>query len=240
MNLKGRIAMKKKVIISVFALMLAFGMIGCGNKDNKTALVGDGTVKTQTEADNTKDKSDQSEKNDKSDKSENSESAENNDASKGDVEYQLENFAENSDKKINMNKIDGKKAKTDSSGKKGDGKLTTCNVSIDEVKVAKVEDMDIVFVVFDFENTTESELNFSGEVFAEVYQDGMELSPAIFQSTIEGYSPDSTAQKVGAGESIKVQKAFFTSNPELPIEIYVRDSYDSTGEKYLSQVFRTE
>lgn len=228
---KGYDRMKKNIIISVLALMLALTSAACGNKDNKSALVGSGSKQTESDSKTASDnKGSDASKSDSSSSDTQEESA----------EYQLDHFAENSDKKINMNKIEGKKAQTDSSGKSGDGKMTTCTVAIDEVKVAKVEDMDIVFVVFDFKNTTDSELNFSGEVFAEAYQDGMELSPAVFQNPIEGYSPDTTAQRVAGGESIKVQKAFFTSAPDAPIEIYVRDSYDNTGEKYLSQVFRTK
>lgn len=226
--------MKKNIIISVLALMLALTAAACGNKDNKSALVGSGSKQTESGSKVDSNTTDDAEKKDSADDGNSS------DAQTESTEYQLDHFAENSDKKINMNKIDGKKAQTDSSGKKGDGKMTTCTVAIDEVKVAKVEDMDIVFVVFDFKNTTDSELNFSGEVFVEAYQDGMELSPAIFQNPIEGYSPDTTAQRVAGGDSIKVQKAFFTSTPDTPIEIYVRDSYDTTGEKYLSQVFRTK
>lgn len=222
--------MKKNIIISVLALMLALTAAACGNKDNKSALVGSGSKQTETDSTTAADNSGNNSSNVLGES----------DAQKESADYQLDHFAENSDKKINMNKIEGKKAQTDSSGKRGDGKMTTCTVAIDEVKVAKVEDMDIVFVVFDFKNTTDSELNFSGEVLAEAYQDGMELSPAVFQNPIEGYSPDTTAQRVAGGESIKVQKAFFTSMPDAPIEIYVRDTYDSTGEKYISQVFRTK
>ena len=221
--------MKKNIIISVLALMLALTAAACGNKDNKSALVGSGSKQTETDSTTAADNSGNNSSNVLGES----------DAQKESADYQLDHFAENSDKKINMNKIEGKKAQTDSSGKRGDGKMTTCTVAIDEVKVAKVEDMDIVFVVFDFKNTTDSELNFSGEVLAEAYQDGMELSPAVFQNPIEGYSPDTTAQRVAGGDSIKVQKAFFTSMPDAPIEIYVRDTYDSTGEKYISQVFRT-
>lgn len=222
--------MKKNIIISVLALMLALTAAACGNKDNKSALVGSGSKQTETDSTTAADNSGNNSSNVLGES----------DAQKESADYQLDHFAENSDKKINMNKIEGKKAQTDSSGKRGDGKMTTCTVAIDEVKVAKVEDMDIVFVVFDFKNTTDSELNFSGEVLAEAYQDGMELSPAVFQNPIEGYSPDTTAQRVAGGDSIKVQKAFFTSMPDAPIEIYVRDTYDSTGEKYISQVFRTK
>ena len=221
--------MKKNIIISVLALMFALTAAACGNKDNKSALVGSGSKQTETDSTTAADNSGNNSSNVLGES----------DAQKESADYQLDHFAENSDKKINMNKIEGKKAQTDSSGKRGDGKMTTCTVAIDEVKVAKVEDMDIVFVVFDFKNTTDSELNFSGEVLAEAYQDGMELSPAVFQNPIEGYSPDTTAQRVAGGDSIKVQKAFFTSMPDAPIEIYVRDTYDSTGEKYISQVFRT-
>lgn len=224
---KGYDIMKKNIVISVLALMLALTATACGNKDNKSALVGNGSNQTESDSTAVSDNN-------------NSNTSNSADTQSESVDYQLDHFAENSDKKINMNKIEGKKAQTDSSGKSGDGRMTTCTVGIDEVKVAKVEDMDIVFVVFDFKNTTDSELNFSGEVLAEAYQDGMELSPAVFQNPIEGYSPDTTAQKVAGGDSIKVQKAFFTSEPDAPIEIYVRDTYDSTGEKYLSQVFRTK
>ena len=115
--------------------------------------------------------------------------------------------------------------------------MTTCNVKIDEVKLLEIEGSNIIFVQYEYKNTSDTDNNFSGEVFANVYQDGMELTPAVFRDDIEGYSPDSSIQKVAPGEKIKVQKAYATSDATTPIEVYVQDTYDQTGEKYLSQVF---
>lgn len=208
--------MKKNIIISILALMLAISAVGCGQKDDGgSALTGSGT--TSTASKNT-DEAPES-------------------TPKGSVQEQLDSFAENADKKINMDKIEGSEYKTDNSGKKGDGKMTTCKVSIDEVKLAEIEGSNVLFVQFDFKNTTDSELNFSGEVLADAYQDGLELSPAVFPNEIEGFSPTSTAQKVAGGDSIKVQKAYVVNDPNTAVEIYVRDTYDETGKTYLSQVF---
>lgn len=204
--------MKKNIIISVLALMIAATAVGCGNKAEKqSALVGGNS--TNVETSNTKVIEDLDDK------------------------ETLDNFVKDADKDIDMDKIDGTVAKTDKSGTKGDGKMTTCNVKIDEVKLLEIEGSNIIFVQYEYKNTSDTDNNFSGEVFANVYQDGMELTPAVFRDDIEGYSPDSSIQKVAPGEKIKVQKAYATSDATTPIEVYVQDTYDQTGEKYLSQVF---
>ena len=203
------------------ALMLAVTASGCGKTENGTsALTGNG-VESTVNKDKTENKAEETQE----------------PTEAPSVQEQLDTFAENADKEINMDQIEGTVFKTDNSGKRGDGKMTTCTVKIDEVKVAEIDGSNIVFVQYDFKNTTNTELNFAGEVFAEAYQDGMELPAAVFPNAIEGFSPNTTAQKVEGGKSIKVQKAYVTSEPNAPIEIYVCDTYDETGKTYLSQVF---
>ncbi len=222
------IAMKKNIIIAVLALMLAVTATGCGKTESgNSTLVGNGVESTVNK---NKDKAEEK-------KEEKTEQKDEQPTEAPSVQEQLDTFAENADKEIDMDKIEGTVFKTDNSGKRGDGKMTTCNVKIDEVKVAEVDGSNVVFVQFNFKNTTNAELNFAGEVFAEAYQDGMELPAAVFPEEIEGFSPNTTAQKVEGGKSIKVQKAYITSEPNAPIEIYVRDTYDETGKTYLSQVF---
>ena len=227
--------MKKNIMIAILALMLAVSAAGCGQKKNSNSALVDGQTTTNTteSASATPTAGAVSSGSEQKDSS-TSQSEQNNSSGSSD------NFAEDSDKKVNMNKIEGTKAKTDNSGKKGDGKMTTCQVAIDEVKILPFEGAYMIVVQYNFKNTSDSALNFAGEVYAEAYQDGMELSPAVFQGTLEGFSPETTMQKVEPGKSIKVQKGYVTSDPNTPIEVYVRDTYDQSGQAYLSQVFRLQ
>lgn len=212
--------MKKNIIISILALMIAASAVGCGSKaEKKSSLVAGNS--TNVETSNT----------------ENTDNSEEASTSQSTADSQTENYVKDADKDIDMDKLDGTVAKTDKSGTKGDGKMTTCNVKIDEVKMVEIDGSNIIFVQFNYKNTSDTDNNFSGEVLPIVYQDGMELSPAVFRDEIEGYSPDSSIQRVAPGESIKVQRAYATSDASTPIEIYVQDTYDQTGENYLSQVF---
>ena len=227
--------MKKNIMIAILALMLAVSAASCGQKKNSNSALVDGQTTTQaTDSVSATPTAGAASSGSEQKDSSTSQSEQNNSSGSSD------NFAEDSDKKVNMNKIEGTKAKTDSSGKKGDGKMTTCQVAIDEVKILPFEGAYMVVVQYNFKNTSDSELNFAGEVYAEAYQDGMELSPAVFQGTLEGFSPETTMQKVEPGKSIKVQKGYVTSDPNTPIEVYVRDTYDQSGQAYLSQVFRLQ
>lgn len=229
--------MKKNIIISILALMLAAAAAGCGQSDSGSgsALV-DGNTSTQTESSTAAPDSGSSNSGDSS-AGETTPSSDSGEAVQTETSAE---FGENADKKVDMDKIEGTETKTDKSGTKGDGEMTTCKIKIDEVKIAPVDDVYMVVIQFDFKNTSSSELNFSGEVYAEAYQDGMELQPAVVINEIEGYSPDTMMQRVEPGDSIKVQKAFTTSDPNAPVEVYVRDAYDNTGKKYLAQVFRVK
>lgn len=227
--------MKKNIMIAILALMLAVSAAGCGQKKNSNSALVDGQTTTQaTDSVSATPTAGAASSGSEQKDSSTSQSEQNNSSGSSD------NFAEDSDKKVNMNKIEGTKAQTDSSGKKGDGKMTTCQVAIDEVKILPFEGAYMIVVQYNFKNTSDSELNFAGEVYAEAYQDGMELSPAVFQGTLEGFSPETTMQKVEPGKSIKVQKGYVTSDPNTPIEVYVRDTYDQSGQAYLSQVFRLQ
>lgn len=216
--------MKKNFIISILALMLAVSAAGCGAKTDKGSALVDGEAQTSSTMEPREDAPQTT-----------SAPVE---APQGNEQEQLNNYGKDADKSVDMDKIKGNSLKSDKSGSKGDGKFSTCNVSIDEVKAANIDGSDVIIVQYDFKNTSGSDINFDGEVYAEAYQDGMELSPAIFQGAVDGFSTATLAQKVAPGESIKVQKAFATADVNTVVELYVRDTYDQTGQAYLAQVWR--
>lgn len=234
--------MKKNFIIVSLAVMLAVSAAGCNKADDgKSALV-DGQSTVQTTDGTQSPESTQQTDGTSENSGESSGGSQENGASENGTsgtESGAE-FGENADKKVDMDKLEGTEAKSDRSGTKGDGEMTTCKIKIDEVKIVPQDENSLVVVQFDFKNTSSAELNFTGEVYAEAYQDGMELVPAVIRGEIEGYSPDTMMQKVDPGDSIKVQKAFITSDPDTPVEVYVRDTYDESGQKYLAQVFRVD
>lgn len=216
--------MKKGIIVTALILTL-FAVSGCNKNSTQQSALVDGNVTNSPQT---------------------TQSANSTDAPSSDAQdttseqYQLDHFAENADEAVDMDKIEGTEAKTDSSGKKGDGKFTTCDVSIDSVKVSEVEGIRIAFVEYTFKNTSDSDITFTGDVISEAYQDGMSLNAAIFPSDIEGFSPDTISQQVAPGEKIKVQKAFTLLDNSVPIEVYVRDSFSSSADDYLAQVFRLQ
>lgn len=228
------VIMKKNIIISMLVLMLAASAAGCSSSDDGGSALVDGTSATQT-TDGTSSSEAPSED---AGSAETSSSGTASEGSSG--ESSASNFADNADEAVDMDKIEGTEAKTDRSGTSGDGRMTNCEIEIDEVKIAPVDDVYMVVIQFDFKNLSNSALNFNSEVSVDAYQDGMELTPTVLLESIEGYSPNTTMQGVEPGDSIKVQKAFTTSDPNTPVEIYVRDTYDTSGQTYLAQVFRVE
>lgn len=219
--------MKKSIIISALAIMLALSAAGCGQKTQQGSALVDGNVTSTPESTSSSTGAADN-------------AASGNTAEQGgqtDEQYQLEHFAENADEAIDMDKIEGTEAKTDSSGTKGDGKMTTCEVGVDEVKIAEIDGAKVAFIQYNFKNISDSEITFTGDVYSEAYQDGMSLNPAVFPNEIEGYSPESIMQKVAPGKSIKVQKAFTLTDAAIPIEVYVRDTYNESGAESLAQVF---
>lgn len=232
MTIERVVIMKKNIIISMLVLMLAASAAGCSRSDDGGSALVDGTPATQT-ADGTSSTGTPNDTN-------TSESDTDEGAGEAVEQNTAAEFGDNADELVDMDKIEGTEAKTDRSGTSGDGRMTNCQVEIDEVKIAPIDDVYMVVVQFDFENLSSSEINFNGEVYVDAYQDGMELTPTVLLDSIEGYSPDTTMQGISAGESIKVQRAFTTTDPNTPVEIYVRDTYDTSGQTYLAQVFRVE
>ena len=153
------------------------------------------------------------------------------------LQYQVEHFAEDADKSADSSKIDGTKATTADGSDKGKGTINEAyKVSIDNLVVTTHEDRTVAIVDFTFKNNSTQPVNFSGAINVLASQNGMELTPAIFQTELEGYSPNTIMQSVEKGEKITVQKAFSLTDAETPVEIQL-STYTDTVNNLVTKIF---
>lgn len=161
---------------------------------------------------------------------------------KNSADYQTEHFAEDADKNADSSKIDGIQAKPvensdasndseEGSSKKSSEKILVNDkfeVSIDNVVVAKHEDRTAAIVDFTFKNKSSDDATFTSVIDAQAYQGDTELPPAIFQTALDGFEPNTIAQQVKKGQSITVQKAYALKDETTPLEIAILSFADPT------------
>ena len=153
---KGRI-MKKKLLALIAVMAIAMSFAGCKKDETKTSQVtGGGAETAQTEQTAAPDKS------------------------ADEVKKEMDNFAKDADKNVDMGKIDGKALK-DASSDKSAAKGTLSNYEV-EIKDAKLTDSDngkVVIVEYEFKNNTATALNFAGVIKTNAMQDESDLQTSL-------------------------------------------------------------
>lgn len=142
----------------------------------------------------------------------------------------VNNYASGSSDNVDMDKIDGEELGEAEDNEDTSAALKESSVSIENAKVVDAgESGKILIVSFKFTNGSGSEESFSSMIDAEAYQDGAELTPAIVRDPIEGFDPNSTAERIKKGKTINVQKAYRLDSDAGVITVSARE-YNSTAE----------
>lgn len=132
-----------------------------------------------------------------------------------------ENFTD-ADKDIDMDAIDGKKAKTadDSEAK---GEINGTEVKIEDAKVVDYNDGKAIIVSYKFTNNTASDVTFDGLLKTDANQGDTYLTTSL-TLRMEGYVPETFIQTVGSGDTITTQRAYNLHDETTPVTITVENA----------------
>jgi len=83
------------------------------------------------------------------------------------------------------------------------------------------EGKDAVFVTFDFTNNSEENANFDSAVYAEGFQNGVELEFATIYNGERDDIYDNKYKDIQPGTTIEVKEAYLTQDRENPISVKV-------------------
>lgn len=136
---------------------------------------------------------------------------------------------------VDMEKVDGKDATSQTDKKDYDGKLGNYDVSINDAKLISDGGADIVVISFDFKNNSSSDMAFTAAIDVEVTQDGGTLPGAVV-SNIEGINLLSMAERIPSGDSITVQRAYSLKDKSLPVDVTARE-FGTSGDDVLTKTF---
>ncbi len=184
--------MKKRLIIITAALILALSAVGCGQKANNTGTVQNNNQQTDASG-----------------------AYENNGA-------QQSGEAVVYSEQVDMDKVEGESAKSDSDKKEFQGELGSVEVSIEDAKLISYEDEDVAVVSFSYKNNGDTEASFTSKLNVEAYQNNDRLPPAVVDG-VEGVSLLSMSENIAKGDTITVQKAFKVRDKSQPITVEVRE-----------------
>ena len=83
------------------------------------------------------------------------------------------------------------------------------------------EGKDAVFITFDFTNNGEGNANFDTDLYAECFQNGVELDFATIYNGERDDSYDNKYKDIQPGTTIEVKEAFLTQDKENPLSVKV-------------------
>ncbi len=197
--------MKKKIIAIALMAAMALSMAGCGKTTDEGSNIVDKEPNTATtETSSSIATADQA--------------AQGSAKTPEQIQEELDNFAKDADKNVDMGKIDGKKLKGE--GEKTKGDLGGYDVEILDAVLVDNEGSKVLVVEYEFKNNTSQEVNFSSVITANAFQDNITLAPAVTFSA-EGYEILTIAQNIGNGDKIKVQKAYVVKDDTQPVSVQV-------------------
>ncbi len=136
---------------------------------------------------------------------------------------------------VDMDKLEGTEAVSQTEKNEYDGKLGDYDVSIGDAKRINADGTDIVVVSFDFKNNSGSDTAFTSAVEVEVSQDGGSLVGAVV-SNIEGVNLLSMAERISSGDSITVQRAYQLKDKSVPLEVTAKE-FGASGDEVLTKTF---
>lgn len=123
--------------------------------------------------------------------------------------------------KVDMDKIEGEAAESDSDKNEYQGELGNVEVTIEDAKLIKYEDEDVAVVSFKYKNNSNQEMPFTSTLDVAAYQNDSKLPPAVV-SGVEGVELLSMTENVKKGDTITVQKAFKLRD-KSPMTVEVRE-----------------
>ncbi len=127
---------------------------------------------------------------------------------------------QNYSKNVDMNKVEGNQASSNTEEDVYKGKIGDTEVSIGDAKILDYEGEKVAVVSFSFKNNGDEPVSFTSALQVMASQNDNKLPPAIV-SDIEGVDMLSISDLVGKGQTINVQKAYKLRTQDTPFVINV-------------------
>ncbi len=124
---------------------------------------------------------------------------------------------------VDMDKVEGQEIKSDTDSDLYDGELGNAKLSIGDAKVINYQDEDVVIVSFEYKNTGDADMPFTGAFKVEAYQDDSRLRPTVVDG-VEGVEMLAMSENVAKGDEITVQKAYKLRDKSAPVTIEVNEA----------------
>lgn len=124
---------------------------------------------------------------------------------------------------VNMNKIDGTTLKSSTDKASYSGKLGEVEVTIEDAKVIKYDDADVMVVSYKFKNNSDTDTPFTGKVNAQAYQNDDRLQPIVVTG-VEGVTMLALSENVKKGDTITVQQAYVLNDSATAVDVEVMEN----------------
>lgn len=126
-----------------------------------------------------------------------------------------------------------KKSKEEAKSEKAsdNGALGDYTVAIKDFRLVKdMDNKDAILIKYDFTNNGEEAEDFYFAVSNTIYQDGVELTPALLYD-VKDYDPEQAMKKVKKGATITLEIGYVLSNLTSDVEVEVTELMNITDEK---------
>lgn len=142
-----------------------------------------------------------------------------------------DNYAEGASKNVDMKKIDGSKlSAADVEDEKDSATLEDSAISIEDAVLTTADGSNVIIVSYKFTNKSNNAESFNSIMKSEAYQDSFSIAHAAIREEIEGFDPNSTAERIDPGKTITVQEAYILLNDTAPVTATVTEFHSESGE----------
>ena len=141
-----------------------------------------------------------------------------------------DNYAQGASENVDMGKIDGNELSVGEGSENSKATLEESAISIEDAKLASADGQNIIIVSYKFTNKSDNAESFSSIMKSEAYQGGMSIANAAIQQDVEGYEPNSTAERIEPGKTITVQEAYLLVSDTTPVTVNVKEFHSQSGE----------
>lgn len=143
-----------------------------------------------------------------------------------------DNYAKGASDNVDMDKIDGSELSVSADGDQNDSAtLEESAISIENAVVTTADDSKVLIVSYKFTNKSDNDESFNSIMKSEAYQDGLSIAHAVIRDEIDGFEPNSTAERIAPGKTVTVQEAYLLVSDTTPVTVTVSEFHSESGEE---------
>lgn len=129
--------------------------------------------------------------------------------------------------KVDMDKVEGTEASSETEKDLYKGKLGSYEIAIGDVKVIDYEGDRVAVVAMEYKNNSSQDMPFTGAFVAKAYQNTAEIPEATVVG-VEGIEALAMVERVAPGDKITIQKAYkLRDNSTMTVEVRPFNSEDA-------------